>query len=201
MTEMAETARPRERLDLLAGLLAAAVPGAGHIYLGEAKRGILAAVGVLGLFFGGILLGGVDVIDSREDRLWFYGQALVGPIAFGVDWYHQNRLKAFQWEPGDAVHAQVFLNSRPTSLNPGEERVVGEITVDGRQVTVPLREKTPGAIPPNSKSIGRMNELGTLFATIAGMLNLIIFIDALLPSRPRQRDGTGKAPTAAGDES
>src|SRR5690606_39442388 len=124
MTDSAESARPRERLDLLAGLLAAAVPGAGHIYLGEARRGVLAAIGVLGLFFGGMLLGGVDVIDSREDRLWFYGQALVGPIAFGVDWYHQNRLKAFQWEPGDAVHGQVFLNSHPTSLNPrrSEER-------------------------------------------------------------------------------
>ncbi|MFG0282884.1 MAG: DUF6677 family protein [Phycisphaerales bacterium JB039] len=177
--------RPAERLDLVAGIIGAALPGAGQVYLGEVKRGVLAGVGVLGLFFGGVLVGGIDVIDSREDRLWFFGQALVGPVAFGVDWYHQNRLKAYQWEPGEAVHGQVFLQARPTSLNPGEQRVVGQITVDGRPVTVPLRRiATAGAVPPSSKSIGRMNELGTLFATIAGMLNLIVFLDALLPSRP-----------------
>jgi len=193
MTDSAEPPRPRERLDLMAGLVAAAVPGAGHIYLGEVKRGILAAIGVLGLFFGGMLLGGIDVIDSREDRLWFYGQALVGPVAFGVDWYHQNRLKAFQWSPSprEAVGAQLLENSRPTSLNPGEKRVVGDITVDGQRVTLPLREKAAGAVPPSSKSIGRMNELGTLFATIAGMLNLIVFLDALMPSRPRRGSGRG----------
>src|SRR5690606_31399650 len=83
MTEPAEPSRPRERLDLLAGLVAAVLPGAGHVYLGEVRRGILAAVGVLGLFFGGMLLGGIDVIDSREDRLWFFVQALVGPVAVG----------------------------------------------------------------------------------------------------------------------
>src|SRR5690606_25947878 len=97
-----EPSHPRERLDLLAGLVAAVLPGAGHIYLGEVRRGILAAAGVLGLFFGGMLLGGIDVIDSREDRLWFFVQALVGPVAVGVDWYHQNHLKAYQWAPGDA---------------------------------------------------------------------------------------------------
>ena len=191
MPDSAETDRPRERLDLVAGLVAAAIPGAGHIYLGEVRRGVLAAVGVLGLFFGGMLLGGIDVIDRREDRWWFFGQALVGPLAFGVDWYHQNHLKAYPWEPGGAVHPRVFLETRPTSLNPGEHREIGQITVDGRQLTLPLRrEAKPGEGPPSSKSIGRMNELGTLFATIAGMLNLIVFLDALMPSRPPR--GRGK---------
>jgi len=201
MTDSAETDRPRERLVLLAGLVAAAIPGAGHLYLGEFRRGILAAVGVLGLFFGGMLLGGIDVIDRREDRWWFFGQALVGPIAFGVDWYHQTQLKAYPWEPGDPVRADDFLRARPTSLNPGEERVVGQITVDGRQVTVPLRQEAqPGAGPPSSKSIGRMNELGTLFATIAGMLNLIVFLDALMPSRPPRRRGSKAAQPPQGME-
>lgn len=198
MTDSAETDRPRERLDLLAGLVAAAVPGAGHIYLGEFRRGILAAIGVLGLFFGGMLLGGIDVIDRREDRWWFFGQALVGPIAFGVDWYHQNQLKAWPWEPGEVVRRQTFANVRyPTSLNPGEERVIGQVTVEGQQVTLPLRRQT-GAQPPNSKSIGRMNELGTLFATIGGMLNLIVFLDALMPSRPPRGSRAGKGAVATG---
>ena len=60
---------------------------------GERLRGVLIAVGVLGLFFGGMLIGGIDVIDSREDRVWFFGQALVGPTAFAVDWAHQTQFK------------------------------------------------------------------------------------------------------------
>jgi hypothetical protein len=43
----------------------------------------------------------------------------------------------------------------------------------------------PGQLPPNSKSLGRMNELGTLFSTIAGMLNLIVIIDASMHGRRR----------------
>ena len=39
---------------------------------------------------------------------------------------------------------------------------------------------------PVTDSLARMNELGTLFATIAGMLNLIVFIDAAVHGRKRR---------------
>ena len=62
---------------------------------------------------------------------------------------------------------------------------------DGRVVPAP-----PGQGPASSKSLGRMNELGTLFATIAGMLNLIVIIDATLHTKqPRGRvPGSGGRP-------
>jgi hypothetical protein len=41
-----------------------------------------------------------------------------------------------------------------------------------------VRLATGADRPPNVKSLGRVNELGTLFCTIAGMLNLIAVIDA-----------------------
>jgi hypothetical protein len=161
---------PEEQLEPVAGLLAAVLPGLGHWYLGERKRAVLIATGILSLFFGGVLIGGIDVVDSREDTIWFVGQAMVGPVAFGVDYIHQNNLKVF---------------------GPAEERLP-----DGRMVTVNKRRSAlpnegrdargnavAGGRPPNTKSLGRMNELGTLFATIAGMLNLIAIIDALLHAR------------------
>ena len=40
----------------------------------------------------------------------------------------------------------------------------------------------PGQGPPNKKSLAKVNELGTLFATIAGMMNLIAVIDAAFPT-------------------
>lgn len=152
-----------ERFEPAAAILAVLLPGAGHIYLGEVKRGVLIALGVLGLFFGGVLIGGIDVIDSREDRIWFFGQALVGPVAFGVDYLHQARFKVV--DP---------VSGLPRSAGPSETR---------DPATARATPAGPGELPPASKSIARMNELGTLYATLAGMLNLIAIIDAGLHRR------------------
>jgi hypothetical protein len=142
-------------------LAAVVVPGAGHFIAGERSRGALIATGVLGLFFGGMFIGGIDVIDSKEDRVWFFGQALVGPIAFGVDWAHQNKFKVI-----DPVTKQL------RSANPDEGRDANGMAVKG-------------GTPPNEKSLNKVNDLGTLFSTIAGMLNLVVILDAGWPSRRR----------------
>jgi len=152
----------KERFEPVAAILAFLLPGAGHFFLGEPKRAVAIAAGILGLFFGGILIGGIDVIDRQEDTIWFVGQALVGPVAFGADYIHQERLKVV--DPN---------TRRRRSALPGETR-------DSRGMAAPA---APGQLPPNSKSLGRMNELGTLFATIAGMLNLIMIIDASMFTR------------------
>jgi len=48
----------------------------------------MVALGVVGLFVTGLLIGGLDAVDSRDDRWWFMAQSLTGPMAFGVDWLH-----------------------------------------------------------------------------------------------------------------
>ncbi len=143
----------------LALLAACAFPGAGHFVRGEKSRAAAVCTGVMGLFLGGMLVGGIDVIDSKEDRPWFYAQSLVGPAAFGVDWLHQNKLKV------------VDENGRLRSANPDE----GRDPKTGRAV--------PGGTPPKSMSVGRVNELGMLMAGLAGMVNLIVIIDAGFPSK------------------
>lgn len=130
-----------------AAIAAAVFPGAGHYVLGERRRAAAIASGVLGLFFGGLLIGGIDTVDRQEDGWWFLPQALVGPLAFGVDSLHQN-LK---------VH-------------------------DGMG---PPRSPRPDENGWYSKSTGKSNELGTLFSALAGMLNLIVVIDAAFPVRRR----------------
>jgi hypothetical protein len=148
-----QSAAPDETLQPVAAVAAAALPGLGHMVLGEVRRGVLILVGVLGLFFGGMFIGGIDVIDRREDFWWFVGQAGVGPVAFGVDWAHQNMIKV------------------EDSAAPG-----------GR------RSPWPDENPKARKSLGRLNELGALFATLAGLLNVIAIIDAAWHT-PRRRGG------------
>lgn len=83
--------------------------------------------GVLGLFFIGLLVGGVHVVDRRDQWLWFLPQSLMGPLVLAAD----------------------SLNA--TFVKTG-------------------RIGTP--------SLGRINELGTLFVALAGLLNLAAMIDA-----------------------
>lgn len=158
----------------IAALLAIAFPGAGHFYLGERDRAVYACAGILGLFAGGILLGGIDVIDSREDRVWFFGQACVGPLAFGVDYYHQNHIKVREYDAAgrplrDPKGRHIVRTARP---NEGRDPKTG----------API----PNGFPPNRKSVTKMNELGTLAATLAGMINVIVIIDAAFPTRRRK---------------
>lgn len=72
----------------MAGIMAMVFPGLGHIALGLPRRGRLVMLGVLGLFVTGILIGGLDAIDSHQDRWWFYAQVLAGPVAFITDAVH-----------------------------------------------------------------------------------------------------------------
>lgn len=177
---------------LLFGLI---LPGAGHMATGQVARGVLVLAGVLGLFFGGIFIGGIDVIDSQEDQIWFIGEALVGPIAFGVDAVHQKHFKAYDPEMlKKVVTAQELERVPRRSGYPDEMRVEQTLQLSSGPVTVPVFvPATAGKGPPNQKSLAKVNELGTLFCTIAGMMNLIAVIDAAFPSDRRKSPGQAAA--------
>jgi hypothetical protein len=145
------------------------LPGLGHFSLGETRRAIGIAAGILGLFVSGLFIGGIDCVDRRENPVWFIGQALVGPVALATDWVHQSQLKVI--DP---------RTSQLRSPLPNEVRGPGAIAQPAK----------PGERPPYSKSLGKMNELGTLFCAIAGMINLIAIVDVAY-HRPR------RAPRAA----
>lgn len=164
--------------DALALVCACVVPGLGHVVRKERVRAAAICVGVLGLFGTGMLVGGIDVVDRREDTPYFIGQAFVGPIAFGVDYVHQSRFKVTSYQV-------LSNNTRIPVLRsgfPGEWRAA-----DGSAVKVgPGATPPAGATKPAMKSISKINELGMLFGAIAGMLNLIAIIDAGFPTLRRR---------------
>lgn len=134
---MSSSAKSDSRFTPFAALLAWIWPGLGHLRLGQRRRGMLIMFGVLFLFLGGVLIGGVDAVDRRHDPLWFVAQALCGPIAFGADLANQRLLS----DP------QVRLQR---------------------------------------KSLSHINEFGTLFAALAGLMNLVVILDALHRPAPRR---------------
>lgn len=189
----------REPLQPLAALLAFVLPGLGHVFLGYTKRGILIFAGVMGLFVSGLFIGGIDVVDREEDFVWFLGQGLVGPTALAVDYVHQRNFKVFSpvertWrsaKPGE------FRNPITRTPVPISIDTSGRTSADIRDASGALVRTVSPAYPPNVKSLGRMNELGTLFTTIAGFMNLIAIIDALwhVPKPRRRTQGAENLPT------
>ncbi len=146
-------------LQPVAAVLAWVWPGLGHISLGQRKRGLLIMFGVLFLFLGGVLIGGVDVVDRRKDRLWFFAQSLCGPIAFGVDLVNQYVKSPHRFDRDDSKR-----------LSEEEQR----------QYDRHLHRTT---------SLVHVNEIGTLFAALAGLMNLAVILDVLhnSPSPPVDR--------------
>jgi TM2 domain-containing membrane protein YozV len=175
-----------DQLQPVAAILALAFPGAGHVYLGYRKRGVLISVGVLYLFLTGLLVGGLASVDSREEPIWFLGQALTGPLAFGVDALHQNQFKVREAIAAPAGQPQFRVRAaRPLEYRDPATGKPVPISVDsaGASWAMVGGTKVSPAYPPYVRGVGRMQELGMLFCTIAGFMNLICVIDAGLNRR------------------
>lgn len=192
-----------ERFQPVALLLAWIVPGLGHWYLGFKRRAWRITLGVVGLFMGGLLVGGIDSVDSTlfykrllgpqnppervdGDMVWFLGAMFAGPGAFAVDLAHQYRFKVVD----DVLTGQSAIRVRRSAMpyEVRDPRTGRPIQVRDRDTGVPInfvdpltgqtRLATSDDRPPSVQALGRVREIGTLLCTIAGMLNLIAMIDA-----------------------
>ncbi len=129
----------RQQFNAMAGVLAWAFPGLGHIARGEKRRGRLIMFGLLLLFLSGLLVGGVDCVDRKRDHLWFLAQAVCGPIAFAADLVNQQYV-----------------------------------------------QKLPDAQRFPAIALNKPNEMGTLFIALAGLMNLVVIMDAIFAPRRRE---------------
>ncbi|NBQ13956.1 MAG: ThuA domain-containing protein [Proteobacteria bacterium] len=125
-------------------------PGLGHIALGYRRRGVIAMVAILGMFAGGLLIGGLDAVDSVEDAPWYIAQSANGPIAFAADLANQQLLK--KGKVGELLPA-------PSPTDPSGGSAAGQPYVS------------------TFKGIGAANEFGTLFIALGGMMNFILVMD------------------------
>lgn len=61
------------------GLLAWAIPGAGHLLIKERKRAVIIFITIVGLFLAGLYIGSVAVVDSAGAGLWYIAQIMASP--------------------------------------------------------------------------------------------------------------------------
>lgn len=165
---MTQPSAPAHGFNPLAGVFALVLPGLGHLFLGQFRRAGLVALGVLGLFFSGLFIGGIDAVDKDEDTLWFIGQSPVGALTFATNYIHQTKYKGtdFTADP---------RRPRPTRrmADPNES-----INAQGNLVL--------GGTPPVQRSLSRVHDMGVLFTVVAGLLNVLAAIDAAFPPLNRK---------------
>ena len=57
-------------LSLLTLALGFIIPGAGHLSIGQVKRGLIFGITIMALFFGGLLIGGVQSVGPQDQPIW-----------------------------------------------------------------------------------------------------------------------------------
>jgi hypothetical protein len=172
--------REEDSIQPIPAIMTLIVPGSGYLWYRETARAVYAFIGIAGLLLGGLLIGGIDVVDSRESRYWFYVQVLNPAAILMIDQVHQNAFKGYEVRSGDI--SENFFRKPAHG-----ERLQFD---SSRGVKVIVNDASVGTPSPR-RSIGRVNEVGSLFVALAGMLNLIVLVDVLWhaprPPSPRKR--------------
>ncbi|MSR40893.1 MAG: hypothetical protein EXS10_03210 [Phycisphaerales bacterium] len=150
-------------------LLGWLLPGLGQWATGARLRGVFAGIGVLGLLFSGLLVGGVDCVDRNEDPLWFIGQVCAGPLVIAADVANTQLLKSGRAAP--LIAAAVPYGA---AMNPADVPKISSF-----------------------KGLAHSNEFGTLLVFLAGLMNLVVLLDASIRPSNRLTRRTADAGTRA----
>ena len=154
-------------------------PGAGHLYQGRYGKGVLFIACILGTYFMGLAIGGGHVVYAS-------------------------------WRPGDmrlyyAAQVHVGIPALPAipqamSMSGGGDPILGDWMAPPRK---PLVEGEHDHKATWHEKYGFYFELGTLFTTVAGLLNLLAVYDAyagpVFGPRQAPRDPASGAPPDSKD--
>jgi TM2 domain-containing membrane protein YozV len=77
----------------IAGILAWILPGLGHIYLGQKRRGAILLIVIALTFWSGVAVGGVaSTVQPTQRQAWFLAQVCAGVHTLGAYvWGRQER--------------------------------------------------------------------------------------------------------------
>lgn len=147
------------------------LPGLGYVLIGQVRRGLIAGIAILLLFVSGIFIGGIRVIDVP-----------------GFDDNGQKIAPGGRW----------VLTSNPVRTLLTKSWYAGQILV-GPVTLVSSVGSVKAAEAGYPQGTAHLREIATLYCAVAGMLNLVVLIDAahrttaakseLRKSRRRSRRG------------
>lgn len=121
----------------LAGFLAWIIPGLGHFFLGDRRRGLIFLVTISATFWTGVVIGGAGAtVNPGERKLWFVAQLLTGGNSLAAYTIHRSVVAGLP--SGQAVQLGHWLST----------------------------------------------DVGVHYTGVAGLLNLLVILDAIIRADP-----------------
>ena len=155
---------------LAAAGLAWLIPGAGHVYLGRVRRGVIIFVTITVLFWTGLAIGGVMTIDRESERWWFAADMFAG-LHGVVSWRRSERV--YSKINADLATDRRYARNVENLRHPRTGRISPQAYAEMRRPYVSaLLAKDGLALVPPAETIART------YAGIAGLLNLLCIFDA-----------------------
>jgi len=142
----------------VAGILAWAIPGAGHVYLGRTVRGVILCLAVNGLFWAGVAFGGVYTVDRQRERWWYMAQMLTGASG-AASWFRQKSTDLAVLKKAEKLRDDAEAEGRSISAQQAYTEV---LVKNGLALTYPA------------------DVVSRAYTGIAGMLNLMCIFDAFM---------------------
>jgi TM2 domain-containing membrane protein YozV len=154
-------------LPYVALVLACIIPGAGHVYIGRVKRGLIIFVTIAALFWTGVGVGGILTVDCYQERWWFIAEMLTGVHGL-VGWVRQHN----QYEQLLADVPGRTIQEKIEGLHGGyrEGQPERDAALDKKMTDAGI------ALVPPAETVARA------YAGAAGLLNLMCIFDALMLS-------------------
>jgi len=148
----------------LAGVLAWALPGLGHLYQGRTGKGLLFFICIMGIFAYGMYLGGGKVVYAS------------------VPWEQQFRWQYF-CQLGVGLPATPMLVQRNRMLTRQPLLWDGFMAPPRNEPTTWEDDSGNMSMQPNELAMWTVKyhpyfELGTVYTVIAGLLNVLVICDA-----------------------
>ncbi|MBS3733797.1 MAG: hypothetical protein KGY99_02615 [Phycisphaerae bacterium] len=157
---MPESKRNTRVFPLVTLVLAWLLPGAGHVYIGRIRRGIVLFVVIAALFWSGVAIGGVMTVDSRRQRWWFVAEMLSGVHGLTA------------WRISESVLTEVLNDAGVAMpLPPGSQEAFNR----NARVDDALASKRLALTAPTAT-------VARAYAGVAGLINLLCIFDALMLS-------------------
>ncbi|QEG33460.1 DUF6677 family protein [Bythopirellula goksoeyrii] len=150
----------------IAGILAWAIPGLGHLYQGRTGKGLLFFICILGTFAYGLYLGGGKVVYAA------------------VPWEQQFRWQYF-CQLGVGLPATPMLIQRHRMLNNEPLLFGSNFMAPPRNGPVEWKDDSghmttqPNELAKWTVEYHPLFEIGTVYTMIAGLLNVLVICDAV----------------------
>ena len=192
---------------LVVGLLAWLVPGAGHLALKKKIHAVIIFTAIALTFCTGLYIGSVGVIDPVRAKPWYIAQIMNSPAVFvlgrlNTDWMLFSMGPENQGDFNKEIMSETlqeqFLNhgirlSEKAVIMTESQGYQWLIKDDQRAFKIKReqidKEQSRLNIYPDYTVYGRPNEIGQIYTSIAGLLNLLCIVNAVYWAHLRQ---TGK---------